>query len=345
MGKKLNLLVISSGSAGLLKKAAEIRLHKVTVISPNEFSIYMSNSTKGFDSIYYNEKRILKGEYDAVITRVGASRDFASKVIHHFQYNLGVWCLQSGSSINICADKVISAQIMSEKGLRVPRQIYAVDPKDFKFIIDKLGGLPVILKEINGSKGKGIILLESPRQTNMTLESFYGSDKKIILQQFLDNGGKDERHIVVGKQVVCSMQRSAPKDDIRANVSLAGTGTKITATKEVADMCVAAVAAIPSLNFAGVDIMKNKDPKTNEEIPYFIEINSNPGEKIIEITGHNYFEDILNFAQDNFETGNPSDTQMIREIYETRAIINNLIDSPGLRDAMSSQLPGQVKII
>lgn len=344
MGKKLNLLVITSGSAELLKKTAKIRNDNVTVINPNEFTIYMSNSTKGFDSIYYNEKRILKGEYDAVITRVGASREFASKVIHHFQYNLGVWCLQSGSSINICADKVISAQIMSEKGLRVPKQIYAVDPKNFKFIIDKLGGLPVILKEINGSKGKGIILLESPRQTNMTLESFYGSDKRIVLQQFLDNGGKDERHIVVGGKVVCSMQRSSPKDDIRANVSLAGTGTKITASKEVADMCIAAVAAIPGLNFAGVDIMKNKDSKTNEEIPYFIEINSNPGEKIIEITDHNYFEDILNYVHANYESEDPAKFGLTRKFFEMKCLFDGIAGSPALREYMLAQDPGFNKL-
>lgn len=55
-------------------------------------------------------------------------------------------------------------------------------------MIDKVGGLPVILKELSGSKGKGLILLESPKQTNMTLESYYGTERKIILQEYLNNG-------------------------------------------------------------------------------------------------------------------------------------------------------------
>jgi hypothetical protein len=34
-----------------------------------------------------------------------------------------------------------------------------------------------------------------------------------------------------------------------------------------------------------------------EEIRYFIEINSNPGEKIMDITGHNHYQDLLDFVE------------------------------------------------
>jgi glutathione synthase/RimK-type ligase-like ATP-grasp enzyme len=133
----------------------------------------------------------------------------------------------------------------------------------------------------------------------MCLESYYGSNRKIILQEFLDNGGTDERHIVCGGKVVNSMRRHSPNDDIRANLSLSGTGEKIEPDEETKQFAIDCCEAIPGLNFAGVDVMKVKHG--DDEIKYFIEINSNPGEKIISVTGKNHYIDLLEFVEKNYK--------------------------------------------
>lgn len=297
---KLNLLILATGYPAKLIKTIQERGHSYTLAHPEDFDLYLSDNTKGFDKIYLFGEKLVASKFDAVISRVGERRDFASKILRHLQHNLGVFCVQSGSSINVCSDKFKSAQIMSENKIRVPRQFYSLSGRYPALMIDKLGGLPVILKELSGSKGKGLILLESPLQTNMTLESYFGGERRIILQEYLNNGGSDERHIVCDGKVVNSMRRFSPADDIRANLSLAGRGEAIQADPETEEMCIKAVQVISGLNFAGVDIMKVKDPKDPEkEIRYFIEINSNPGEKIISITGHNHYEDLLNFVEKN----------------------------------------------
>lgn len=299
--KSLNILILSSTKQEKLVATCLKRGHIPTVKNPTDFNIYISDKTSGYDALYFDDSAKIKSkDFDAVISRIGTNRDYASKVIEHFRFHLGIFCVQSGDSINTCADKVKTAQIMSQKKIRTPKQVYAINPRNIDFIIKKLGGLPVLLKELSNSRGKGIILLESPMQTNMTLESFYGSDKKIILQEFIKNGGKDERHIVIDGQVICSMERQAPKNDIRSNVSLNGTGTKILADQETTKMVIAAVAAIPDLNFAGVDVMKlTKTDRFGkvESFLYLIEINSNPGEQIINITGINYFDALLDFVE------------------------------------------------
>ena len=294
--QNLNLLVIATGSASKLVKTIEERGHTYTLAKPEDFDLYLSDSTNGFDSCYLYGSKLVASKYDAVITRVGEHREFASKVLRHLQHNLSMFCVQSGNSILTCADKWKSAQIMSENRIKIPKQFFSMRGKYPAMMIDKVGGLPVILKELSGSKGKGLILLESPKQTNMTLESYYGSERKIILQEYLNNGGTDERHIVCNGAVVNSMRRHSPADDIRANLSLAGTGEAITADKETAEMCIKAVGCIPGLNFAGVDIMKTTT-QDGEEIRYFIEINSNPGEKIMDITGHNHYIELLEFVE------------------------------------------------
>lgn len=301
--KKLTILVIATGYPGKLLDTIKERGHDYTLAKPEDFDLYISDKIGGYDSCYLNGAKLVASKYDAVVTRVGERRDFASKILRHLQHNLSMFCVQSGNSINTCADKWKSAQMMSEAKIQVPRQFLSLQGKYPAFYIDKLGGLPVILKEISGSKGKGLIKLADAEQTNMTLESYYGSERKIILQEYLNNsseesGGSDERHIVCAGKVVNSMRRHAPKNDIRANLSLSGSGEAITADPETAEMAIKAVETIPGLNFAGVDIMKVEDPdQPGKEKRYFIEINSNPGEKIINITGHNHYEDLLDFVE------------------------------------------------
>lgn len=328
--KQLNLLVIATGYPSKLLKTIEDRGHTYTFAKPEDFDLYLSDNTKGFDACYLNGNKIIASKYDAVITRVGEHREFASKILRHLQHNLSMFCVQSGNSIQTCADKWKSAQVMSENHIQIPKQFYSMSGKYPAMMIDKVGGLPVILKELSGSKGRGLILLESPKQTNMTLESYYASGRKIILQEYLDNGGTDERHIVCNGAVVNSMRRHAPENDIRANLSIAGKGEKIIADPETAEMCIKAVESIPGLNFAGVDIMKTIDDKGNEQ-RYFIEINSNPGEKIIDITGHNHYEDLISFVEiecrkrnankkadteDRFLSGSPNSEHKTRQEVE-----------------------------
>ena len=297
--EKLNLLVIATGYPSKLLETIKERGHDYTLAKPGDFDLYLSDNPKGFDKVFLYGNRLVASKYDAVITRIGENRAFASAILRQLQHNLGMWVLQSGSAIETCADKFKSAQIISEKHLKVPRQIYSMTGKYPAMYVDRLGNLPVILKDLSGSKGKGLILLETARTTNMCLESYYGSNRKIILQEFLDNGGTDERHIVCGGKVVNSMRRHSPNDDIRANLSLSGTGEKIEPDEETKQFAIDCCEAIPGLNFAGVDVMKVKHG--DDEIKYFIEINSNPGEKIIEITQHNFYIDLLEFVEKNYK--------------------------------------------
>ena len=79
---------------------------------------------------------------------------------------------------------------------------------------------------------------------------------------------------------------------------MSGTGEKIEPDEETKQFAIDCCEAIPGLNFAGVDVMKVKHG--DEEIKYFIEINSNPGERIIDITGINFYEGLLDYVEQNY---------------------------------------------
>ena len=95
------------------------------------------------------------------------------------------------------------------------------------------------------------------------------------------------------------MKRTAvDKSDFRANVSRGAKGEKAELSKEDQEMAIRAAHCI-GLNIAGVDILKSK--KTG--ISYVIEVNSNPGTKVIDLTGHNVFEDVVKYCEGNYKKG------------------------------------------
>lgn len=189
---------------------------------------------------------------------------------------------------------------------------FAKNPVHVQSLMDSLGGLPVVGKLLKGSQGQGVMIFRDPEQTNTSLESFWKLNIDVMMQRYIESDRKDIRAIVVGEKVAVAMERSGKKD-FRANISQGGSGRLIELTKEQEQICVNASKAL-GLSFSGVDLMKDANGKN-----YIIEVNGNPGTKIIDITGHNYFDDLVAFIET--QTGNPSANK------DTTADRGNLTDT------------------
>lgn len=161
------------------------------------------------------------------------------------------------------------------------------------FAIEKVGGLPVVAKQLTGSQGAGVSILETPLAANTTMESFHKASIPVKLQRFVkahnssSGNPTDIRAIVVGNKVVSAMERTASQGDFRANLSKGGNGRSITLSESETGMCVNAAKAV-GLEFAGVDLIREKMGQT-----YITEVNGNPGTGIIDVTGQNYFNDLI----------------------------------------------------
>jgi len=265
---------------------------------PENLYFEVSDVTNGYDRIYNGNPELEKPErifiknYDAVITRIGSNVDYGSRILRHLNINLGIYSTQSAYGILTARDKATTTQILSSHGLKVPRTIMAFKPSHPEFLVEKVGGLPVVGKLSHGSQGVGVLKFESSDQTNDTLESFAKSGISLLMQSYVEGKATDYRAIVIGDKVVVAMKRTAIKG-FKANISKGGTGEKVMLSQADQDTCVRAAKAC-QLETAGVDIMK--DEKGNS---YVIEVNSNFGSKIIDITGHNFFVDILKHMEAN----------------------------------------------
>lgn len=298
---KLNLLVLATGTPSRhLINAITKRGHTYEHHNPNDLYLFVSESENGYDRIYNGSAalerpvRLKSKSYNAIVSRLGGGLEHGASILRHLTENLDIYCPQDADGLETASNKLKTTQRLSSNGLRVPLTTYASNPVHTDFLINKVGGLPAIGKLLNGSQGIGVFLLETPQAANTTLESLYRLNANVKLQKFIQTGAKDIRAIVVGDKVSVAMER-AGKKDFRANISQGGSGRKVELSKEDIEICIKAAKAV-NLDFAGVDILKDGDGKT-----YVIEVNGNPGTKIIDITGHNYFNDLVDFIETKAE--------------------------------------------
>lgn len=304
----MKILILATGRPSRhLVKAIEDKGHTHETHDPRNLYLFVSESENGYDRLYNgssdveNPIRIKSKDIDAVISRIGADLLHGAAILRHLSENLGIYSTQRAGGLELAANKLKTTQKLSASGIRVPATVYAKNPVHIDFLINKVGGLPAVGKLLQGSQGKGVFILETPIAANTALESLYKLNVGLKLQKFVDAGSKDIRAIVVGDKVVVAMERTGKKD-FRANISQGGAGRKITLSLEDQEICVRASRAV-GLKFSGVDILKDSDGRT-----YVIEVNGNPGSQIIGITGHNYFNELLEMVESDSTTHGKSST-------------------------------------
>ena len=307
----MKILVLATGTQTQLIKAIEAAGHSYEVHDPRALYLYVSESENGYDRLYNGlaslEKpvRIKVKDFDAVISRIGNGLEYGANILTHLNENLGIYTVQTGGGLLTASNKLRTTMRLSSHGIRVPRTIGAFSPLHPDFLVEKVGGLPSVAKTLTGSQGKGVIILKDAEQTNTTLEAFWRADTPLKLQQYIEGGKTDIRAIVVGDRVVIAMERTGAKD-FRANLSQGGSGRKVTLTDQQAQMCVKASEAL-GLEFSGVDIMLDQDGKA-----FVIEVNGCPGTKIIQVTGHNYFTDLVKHVESKVSKDKPQSESTVK---------------------------------
>jgi ribosomal protein S6--L-glutamate ligase len=278
-------------STSRLVEAAEKRGHKVRVINP--LRCYM-NIASFKPSIHYDGEAI-EG-MDAVIPRIGASITFyGTAVVRQFEM-MGVFSLNESVAISRSRDKLRSLQLLSRKGIGLTG--FASSPQDTEDLLDLVGGAPVVVKLLEGTQGKGVVLAETRQAAESVIEAFRGLEANFLVQEFVkEAGGSDIRCFVVGEKVVASMIRRAKEGEFRSNLHRGGTAELIKITPEERSTAVRA-ARIMGLNVAGVDILRSNHG------PVVMEVNSSPGlEGIEEATSKDVADLIIQYIEKNAVPG------------------------------------------
>ncbi|MEL7097883.1 MAG: 30S ribosomal protein S6--L-glutamate ligase [Pseudomonadota bacterium] len=254
-----------------LVEVGEARGHTVEVIDTTR--CYMAINTMA-PEVHYDGARLPR--YDAVIPRIGASvTAYGTAVIRQFE-TTGTYCVNGSAGITASRDKLHAHQILASRKIGMPTTAFAASPRDTANILGLVGSAPVIVKLLESTQGKGVVLAETKKAAESVIDAFRGLRANFLVQDFVkEAAGEDIRCLVVGGKVVASMKRTGAEGDFRSNLHRGGSAKSVRISKEERETAVRAARAF-GLGKAGVDLLRS------ESGPKVLEVNSSPGFEGIE---------------------------------------------------------------
>ena len=255
-----------------IMEAGEMRGHEMHFLNIKECYMKLDAKTP---EIHYRGGLILN-QFDAVIPRIRPSITFYGCALTRQFEALNVYCLNSSTAITQSRDKLFSLQLLLQSGIDIPTTGFANSPLDTDDLIKMVGGSPLIVKLLEGTQGKGVVLAETKKAAESVINAFKSLNANILVQEFIkEANGKDLRLFVVDGKVVATIQREAMQGEFRANIHLGGTASVIKPTSEEKKIAIRAAKAM-DLKVAGVDIIRSSKG------PLLLEVNSSPGLEGIE---------------------------------------------------------------
>jgi ribosomal protein S6--L-glutamate ligase len=254
-----------------LTETGRARGHEMEVIDP--LRCYMMIAS-GHPTIHYRGE-VLQG-FDAIIPRIGASTTFyGTAVVRQFE-TMGVYCLNRAVPITRSRDKLRCLQLLARRGIGLPVTGFAHLSQYTHDLIHLVGGVPVVIKVLEGTQGIGVVLAETENSASSVIEAFRSLKAQVLVQEFVrEAGASDLRCFVIGNQVAAAMLRQGKEGEFRSNIHRGGQAAPARITPEERSTAVRAARAM-GLRVAGVDMLRSRQG------PLVLEINSSPGLEGIE---------------------------------------------------------------
>ncbi len=289
----MNIVILSRNpdlySTQRLVEEGEKRNHLMEVIDPLKCDIIIE---KEKPTIYYKDRYL---DYvNAVIPRIGASVTFyGCAVVRQFEM-MGIFTITTSDAIQRSRDKLRSLQRLSKAGIGMPKTVFTNYSRDVEEVIEHVGGVPVIIKLLEGTQGLGVVLAETRNAAESVLEAFNGLEARVIVQEFIKEAkGADIRALLVDGQVVGAMKRQGKDGEFRSNLHRGGTAEIIKLNEAELKLAMNA-ARVLKLPVCGVDMLQSARG------PLLLEVNSTPGLEGIEgATGKNIAKAIITFIEKN----------------------------------------------
>ena len=274
-----------SYSTSRLKQAALERGHNCKVLNTLRFAIDLSGDSP---DLQFRGKKL--SFYDAILPRIGTSIGyFGTAVVRQFE-QMDVYTPNTATGISNSRDKLRSTQILSRHDIGIPATTFVRDLKDIKPAIARVGGVPVVIKLLEGTQGIGVILAPELKIAEAIVETLQSTKQNVLIQKFIsESRGRDIRALVVGDRVVGAIRRKAKGDEFRSNVHRGGS-TEAIKLDPVYERTAIRAAQIMGLKVAGVDLLEGNDG------PLVMEVNSSPGlEGIEKATGLDIAGSIIDY--------------------------------------------------
>lgn len=247
-----------------LVEAASARGHRVRVFNPLEVEMHLDGRAA---NLYYRRKKIPGS--DVVIPRIAQSISaYGLAVVNQFAMQ-EIPQLNTAQGIAQARNKMRCLQLLSANGIDIPATVMARNAADLKAMVGLVGGVPVLVKLLQGQEKRGVMVCESLQSLEAALEAILGLGQNLIIQQYVKKSGQDVRVLVVGGKAVAAVRRRPRVGRLTQTLQ---RGARLEKCEISAAQRLAAekTAALVDLEVAAVDLLDVK------EGPKVFEVNSSP---------------------------------------------------------------------
>ena len=245
---------------------------------------------QGRPRLLYDGKELVPPR--VALPRIGAKVTSHGLAVVRQLEAMGVPVVNGATAIAQSRDKLRCLQLLAAQGVPIPRTVLARGAADVEMLLGQVGGLPAILKLIQGTQGVGVMIAHSRAEVESFLSTLWDLGQEILLQEFIaESKGRDVRALVVGDRLVGAMRREARAGEFRSNIHRGASGAAIELDEGFARVAVRA-AQVLGLDVAGVDLLES------DRGPLVMEVNSSPGfEGLEKATGLPIAEAIITHAR------------------------------------------------
>lgn len=206
----MNLVILSRSvsvpSTRLLVEAARARGHHVRVLNPARVELQLDGQSA---YLFANRKR-LKIPH-VVLPRVAPSLTvYGLSVIEQFAMR-GALVMNDARALGAARNPMRVLQLLSINGIGIPRTVMARDPKAVKEMIELVGGVPALVKLLEGHEKRGVVVCETLQSLEATLEAVFGLGQELVVQEYVKARASDVRVLVVGGSAVAAVARNVKR--------------------------------------------------------------------------------------------------------------------------------------
>ncbi|WP_052664000.1 RimK family alpha-L-glutamate ligase [Mycoplasmoides alvi] len=181
--------------------------------------------------------------------------------------NYGYLLYNNSDAINVCDNKALTHVHLMNEGIAQPKTL--IGPLTFNLntskqnylsflkIIKKSFKFPLIVKEVYGSFGKQVYLINNIEEFDTKFNKLM--NKQIIIQEFINyNPGTSIRVLIINKKIVGILKQTNTLD-FRSNLSQNATGTIITNISNDHKKMLNLIINKLNLFYAGIDFLYDKN--------------------------------------------------------------------------------------
>jgi len=269
-----------------LKQAAKESGNEIILINPYDILCSLKDGRFEFLIEKINKK------IDVIMPRQGSPMgDYGLVLLGQFMHS-GIPLVNSLKGITIARNQFITLQALVSSGLPVPGTLFITKSASFLPAVKQLGGFPVVVKQVDGMGGDGVIKVNSEKEAQDFLSRNLVAGKGLIVQQFIRPQERmDIRVVVIGEKIAGAMALVPDNNDFRTNIHQKGHARPVELTESMALIALNAAKAC-DLQIAGIDLIVEKACS-----PLILEVNYSPGFKGLEAaTGKDIARLILDYV-------------------------------------------------